>query len=186
LRSEDGEIAVGPGFELLHQPRRGPPDDGDLGSALALEAGKELVHHRLQSIGAEHFHRRPPTPFAPAVTGRSVDLDQHPAALDHGLVGLDWNHAGWRYHLAGPHVELPVVEVALDHLALEETFRERARPMGAVVVGDIERPVYVEHGEREVPALDLERAAGRDLGAAAKIDAGGHAGLHVDVGPAKM
>src|SRR5262245_5244900 len=43
----------------------------------------------------------------------SFGLDQHPPALDHGLVGLDRHHAGRRHHRAGLDVELAVVERAL-------------------------------------------------------------------------
>src|SRR5215831_1167184 len=53
---------------------------------------------------------------------RLLGLDQHPAVLDNGLVGLDRHHARRRHHLAGLDVELAVVEVALDHVALDEAF----------------------------------------------------------------
>src|SRR5712691_1107720 len=107
----------------------------------------------------------------------SLGLDQHAAVLDHGLVGLDRHHAGRRHNLAGLDVELPVVEVALDHVALDEAFREQAGTVGAGVVGDVEFTIQVEHCQRKARGLDLQRAARRDVGDAAKVDPGrgGHA-----------
>src|SRR5215510_10850936 len=105
----------------------------------------------------------------------SVGLDQHPAALDHGLVGLDRHHAGRRHHRAGLDVELAVVERTLDHVALDETFGEQARPVGAVVVDDVKLAVQVEDGDRQIRRIDLQRGPGRDLVGATEIDTGRHA-----------
>src|SRR5262245_25323859 len=105
----------------------------------------------------------------------SFGLDQHPAVLDHGLVGLDRHHAGRQHHRAGLDVELAVVERALDHVALDETFGEQARPVGAVVVDDVELAVQVEDCNRQVRRIDLQRGPGRDLVGSAEIDTGRHA-----------
>src|SRR5689334_10638333 len=70
-----------------------------------------------------------------------VSVNQHPAILHEGLIGLDRHHAWRGHHLAGLDVELPVVEVALDNVALDEAFREQARTVGAGVVGDEELPI---------------------------------------------
>src|SRR5262245_18268801 len=113
--------------------------------------------------------------FFPSLSSPSFGLDQHPAALDHGLVGLDRHHAGWRHHRAGLDIELAVVERALDHVALDEAFGQQARPVGAVVVDDVELAVHVEDGDRQVRRIDLQRGPGRDLVGAAEIDTGRHA-----------
>ena len=43
--------------------------------------------------------------------------------------------------------------------------------MGAGVVGDVELAVDIEHRERQILDLDLERRAGRHLVGAAELDA---------------
>ena len=68
----------------------------------------------------------------------SIHLDEHRAALDRGRIGLHRDHAGRRHHLAGLDVELAVVEVALDHVAVDVALRQRAGAVGAGVVGDVE------------------------------------------------
>src|SRR3954451_20479126 len=55
----------------------------------------------------------------------SLRLDEDTVVLDHDLVGLDRNHAGRCHHLAGLDVELAVVEIALDHVAVDVPLGER-------------------------------------------------------------
>src|SRR5262249_3509237 len=107
---------------------------------------------------------------------RLLGLDQHPAVLDNGLVGLDRHHARRRHHLAGLDVELAVVEVALDHVALDEAFPELARPVAAGAARALGPPVRLDTRQRGVARLDPDGGAGRDVGGAAQVDAvrGGH------------
>src|SRR6516164_1687668 len=104
-----------------------------------------------------------------------LGLDHHAIVLDEGLVGLDRHHAGRRHHLAGLDVELPVVEVALDYVALDEALRQEAGAVGTLVVGDKELAAEVEHRERQALCLDPQWRAGGNLGSAAESDTG-HAG----------
>ena len=53
----------------------------------------------------------------------SIHFDKYRAAFDRGGVGLHRDHAGRRHDLAGFDVELAVVEVALDHVAIDEALR---------------------------------------------------------------
>src|SRR5215510_2654017 len=65
-------------------------------------------------------------------------LDDDPAVLNHSLVSLHRHHAGRRHDLAGLDVELAVVEVALDHVAVDVAFRERAGAVRAEVIHHVE------------------------------------------------
>ena len=99
------------------------------------------------------------------LTGKkdSIHFDEYFSALDDRRVGLDRDHAGRRHHLAGLDVELAVVEVALDHVAIDEALRQRARTMGAGVIGDEELAVEIEDREREAGSFHFQRIAGGDL-----------------------
>jgi hypothetical protein len=59
------------------------------------------------------------------------------------------------------------VEIALDDVVFDIAFRQRAGPVGAGIVDDIELAVDIEDREYQVPHLDLERRTGRDVGSAA-------------------
>ena len=52
------------------------------------------------------------------------------------------------------------MEIALDDVVLEVTLGQRARPVRAHVVGDEEFAADVEHRERQVLDLDLQRVPG--------------------------
>jgi hypothetical protein len=78
-------------------------------------------------------------------------------------------------------VEAALVEIALDDLAVDLAFGERAGPMRARVVGDIETPGQVEDGQHEVVVLDLQRTPLRHLVGIAKSNQGrdvGHWWVH--------
>ena len=62
------------------------------------------------------------------------------------------------------------MEIALDDVVLEIAFGQRARPVRAHVVGDEELAADVEHRQRQILNLDLERVAGGDLVGAAQFD----------------
>src|SRR5262245_43279102 len=64
------------------------------------------------------------TPFENRPFTLLLRLDDDAAVLHHGLVGLHRHHARWRRHLAGLDVELAVVEVALDQVAVDVALRE--------------------------------------------------------------
>src|SRR5215470_9853945 len=80
-------------------------------------------------------------------TAPLLHFDDDAIVLDHGLVGLHRHHAGRRHNLAGLDVELAIVEVALDHVAVDVALRERARPVRAEVVHHVVFAVDVEHGK---------------------------------------
>src|SRR5262249_51441341 len=69
-------------------------------------------------------------PFIPLL----LRLDDNAAVLHQCLVGLHRHHTRRRHHLAGLDVELTVMEVALDHVAVDVAFRQRARPVRTEVV----------------------------------------------------
>src|SRR5580704_3525339 len=116
---------------------------------------------------------------APAATGCSAfaEHDRERSHFDGDLpvdhqrrIGLDRHHAGWRDHFAGADIELAIVEIALDHVVLDIAFRQRAGAVGAGIVGDVELAADVEHRQRQILDLDLERRAGRHLVGAAELD----------------
>src|SRR4051812_2718334 len=106
----------------------------------------------------------------------SIHVDKHRAALDRRGIGLHRDHAGWRHDLPGFDVELAVVEVALDHVAVDEALRQRAGAVGAGVVGDVKLPVDIEDGDRHASRLDAERGSGGNLVGFAKFNSGRHRG----------
>lgn len=65
--------------------------------------------------------------------GHSASMN--PVILDDVLVDFDGDHAGRRHHFACLDVELAIVKIALDYLALDEPFRKRAR--GAVQASSV-------------------------------------------------
>src|SRR5262249_23239446 len=91
---------------------------------------------------------------------------------------LDRNHARRRDNLSCLDVELAVVKIAFDDVALDIAFRQRAGTMRAGVVDDVELAVDVEYRQREIAALDLERGSGRYLADAAQLDLAGHGSGH--------
>ena len=118
---------------------------------------------------------------APRLRRSGLDVDR--VTLDGDRIDLLGNHAGRIHHFAGLDVEPAVVEIALDHLALDVAFRERARPVRAQVVQHIEGAVEIEDGEHEAVRLDLLPRAFIDFGSLAQFDR--RHGLLVDVpGPA--
>ncbi len=107
-----------------------------------------------------------------SLTGRalSIHFDEHRAAVDRRRIGLHRNHAGRRHDLAGLDVELAVVEVAFDHIAVDEALRQRARPVRAGVVGDVELAIDVENGDGQPGRLDPQRGSGGNLIGFAKFN----------------
>jgi hypothetical protein len=62
---------------------------------------------------------------------------------------------------------LSIVKIALDDVAFDVAFRQRARPVGTSVVGHEELAVDVEHREDQVVLLDSQSAARLHLGSIA-------------------
>src|SRR5579862_4263113 len=112
----------------------------------------------------------------PAHDGDFSHFNGHLAVDQERRIDLDRHHAGRRHHFAGTHVELAVVEIALDDVVFEIAFGERARSVGATIVGDKKLAVDVEYGKRQVAGLDLQRRPRRHIVGAAELDtlAGGH------------
>src|SRR5262249_40751863 len=79
-----------------------------------------------------------------------------------------------RDNFAGLDVELAVMEVAFDHVAIDVTFRERSRTVRAGIVGHEKLAVDVEDCQDETGRFDFERVAGRDSVGFAEFDAGRH------------
>ena len=71
-------------------------------------------------------------------------------------IGFDRNHARRGDDLSGPDIELSVVKIALDDVAFDIAFRQRAWPVGAGVVGHKELAVDVEHREDQVVFLNFK------------------------------
>src|SRR5262249_57664642 len=69
---------------------------------------------------------------------------------------------------------VPAVKIALDHVAFDEAFRQRARAVGAVIVGHEEFAAEIEHGERQIVPLDLEHGSIFHVASVAKFDLGRH------------
>jgi hypothetical protein len=59
------------------------------------------------------------------------------------------------------------MEIALDDVTFDVTFRQRTRPMGAGIVGHEELAVDIEHGEDQVILLDLQSASNVHVGGVA-------------------
>ena len=83
---------------------------------------------------------------------------------------LSRSHAGRQHDLSGADIELPVMEVALDHITFDIAFRQRAGPVGAKIVEHVELAVDVEDRDAQAFLLDLEGGADRDLVGAAEFD----------------
>ena len=65
--------------------------------------------------------------------------------------------------LAGSDVELALVKVALDDVALDESFGQRSRTVRAVVVGGVEVAVDVVDGQRQPGRVDPADFADGDI-----------------------
>src|SRR5438067_5091649 len=100
---------------------------------------------------------------------RALDCNGDPAVDHRHRIGPDRNHAGRRHHFAGADIELTIVEIALDHVAIDIALRQRARTMGAHVVGDEKLAIDIEYRERQILDLDFQRSAGRHLAGGAEI-----------------
>src|SRR5436305_2219884 len=61
-------------------------------------------------------------------------FDDYLSVAHERRIGLHRFEARRENHLAGAHVELPLVKVALDDLAIQQPLRQRAGPMGAAIV----------------------------------------------------
>jgi hypothetical protein len=92
-------------------------------------------------------------------TSHLSDLDEDFPVFDHRPIGFDRNHARRGDDLSGPDIELSVVKIALDDVAFDIAFRQRARPVGAGIIGHKELAVDVEHREDQVVFLDSQSAA---------------------------
>src|SRR5207244_11227747 len=93
----------------------------------------------------------------------SIHFDKDSAAFDRRRISLHRDHAGRRHDLTGFDVELAVVEVALDHVAIDEAFRQRTWTVGAGVVSYVKPALDVEDGNRQPRRLDAERGSGGNL-----------------------
>src|SRR5260370_24159963 len=105
-----------------------------------------------------------------AARNYSSHLDDNLPVLHRGRAGFHRDHARRHHHLAGADVELAIVEVALDHVALDVTLGQRARPMGALVIKDIELALDVKDRHRQSVFLNLEGGAGSDVIGIAEFD----------------
>src|SRR6476661_1881573 len=110
------------------------------------------------------------------------NLDKHLPVLDHRGIGLDRNHARRGDDRAGADIELPAVKIAFDDVAVDEAFRQRARAVGAVIVGHEEFAVEVEDGERQIVPFDLEHGSSFHVRSVAKFDLGRHPLSLIEIG----
>ena len=94
-------------------------------------------------------------------------LDEDLSAFDDRGIGLDRNHTRRPDDRAGPDIELPTVKIALDDVAFDEAFLQRARAVRAVIVGHEELAFEVEDGERQIILLDLEHGSNVHVGSVA-------------------
>src|SRR5215510_16250312 len=83
-------------------------------------------------------------------------LDRNFSLFHDRRISLDRNHARWRHYRSGPDIELSAVKIALDDVAFDEAFGQRAGAMRAVIVRDEEFAVEVEDSKRQVVPLDLQ------------------------------
>src|SRR6516225_1282067 len=133
-------------------------------AGLQKEAGTVRCR-QLKSAKLEDGGRRLMGRFPTGTSGLNGDA----AFDDRHRIGSHRHHARRRYHFAGADIELAIVEITFDHVALDIALRQRAGPMRAQVVGDEEFAVDVEHRQRQIIDLDLERGAGYDLARGAEI-----------------
>jgi hypothetical protein len=66
------------------------------------------------------------------------------------------------------------VEVALHHIAVDIAFGQRARPVGAGVIGDVELSFDIENCDNYVSGLDPEGGASGNIIGFAEFEAGRH------------
>ena len=104
----------------------------------------------------------------------SSDFDEHFAVLHDGRVGLDRDHARRRHYLAGLDVELAVMKIALNDVAIDKALGQRARTMGTGVVGDVVLAVKIEYRDGQAAGFHPERVTGGNLIGFAEFDAGWH------------
>src|SRR5256885_7838588 len=136
------------------------------------------------SIKTQRIPRRPRSsasvrPTGPAPTMRTwiVNTNALPSHFnddfsvpDRGRIGLHRNRAGRQHHFAGANIELSLVKIALDNVAIDKALRQRAGAMGAMIVGDVKLPVDIEHRKFEAGLLDLDRHARSHVGRGAQFD----------------
>ena len=89
---------------------------------------------------------------------------------DRGRIGPHRNEAGWQHDLARADVELTLVKIALDGIAIDIALRQGTGAMGAMIVGDVEFPLDIEHRELETVAFDLDRGANGDVRRVAQLE----------------
>src|SRR5262245_50472806 len=106
--------------------------------------------------------------------GSNLDIDA--AVLYHGRIGFYRNHAGWRHDLAGADVELTIVEVAFHHVVFDIALRQRAWPVGAIVIRDVELAADVEDRQHQPAGLDFQGGADGDVVGVTELDTSGHFG----------
>ena len=72
---------------------------------------------------------------------------------------LQVQDAGWGNYLTIADVELALVEIAFDDVAVEIALGQFARPVGAGIVGDEEVAADMVDGQLQVAVLDLDDLA---------------------------
>jgi hypothetical protein len=114
-----------------------------------------------------HPGRRPPTR---GLSKAIWLIDEHPTVLHNDRIGFHGKHAGRCYDLARAHIELAAMKIALDDILAQIAFRERARPVGARVIGDEEFPVDIEDGEHQAADFHLQGATLLNINRAAELE----------------
>ena len=94
--------------------------------------------------------------------------------LDHGAISPDRDHARRPHAFAGADVEHALMEVALDRVAVDESFRQRPGTVRARVVGGVKRAVEVVDRQRQAARFDLPHLADADVLDLAQLHAGRH------------
>src|SRR4029077_10265871 len=97
-------------------------------------------------------------------------FDDHFAVAHESRIGSHRIDAGRQNDLAGAHVELPLVKVALDDLAIQKSLRQGAGPVSAVIVGHVIGSVDIEYGEFKPRLLDFKGRARRNIGGVTQFD----------------
>jgi hypothetical protein len=97
-------------------------------------------------------------------------IDEHPTFLHNDRIGSHGEHARGRYDLARAYIELAAMKIALDDIATQIAFSERARPVGARVIGDVVLAVDIENGEHQASNFHLQGATLLDIKRAAELE----------------